>query len=85
MDITQNLIRLYQNFVYLCTLKTINQNKNTMKKLIVLDFTTAEVHIYPYDENIWECPEDFADENGNLILNSNCQWMVVDELKLQIH
>ena len=56
-----------------------------MKKLIVLDFTSSEVHIYPYDENIWECPEDFADENGITVLDSNCQWMVVDELKLQTH
>jgi hypothetical protein len=56
-----------------------------MKQLIVFDPTTAEVRIYPYDENVWECPEDFADENGITVLDSNCQWMVVDEIKLPIH
>ena len=56
-----------------------------MKKLIVLNFTSSEVHIYPYDENIWECPEDFADENGITVLDSNCQYMVVEEVKLLIH
>ena len=25
---------------------------------------------------------DVTDEDGNLILDSNCEWMVVDELKL---
>lgn len=56
-----------------------------MKKLIVLDFGTAEVHIYQYDDTIWKDAEDFTDDDGNLVLDSNCQWMIVDELKLQIH
>lgn len=56
-----------------------------MKKLIILDFGTGEVHIYPYDENIWESPEDFTDEDGYMIIDSNCQYMVVKDLKLQIH
>lgn len=55
-----------------------------MKKLIVLDFGTAEVTIYTYDENIWESPEDFTDENGNFVIDSNCQYMVVDELNIKI-
>jgi hypothetical protein len=56
-----------------------------MKKLIVLNFTNGEVHIYPYDENIWDSPEDVTDEYGDLIIDNNCQYMVVEELKLQIH
>jgi len=55
-----------------------------MKKIIILDFGTTEVSIYDYDENIWECPEDFTDENGVFIIDSNCQYMVVDELNIKI-
>lgn len=55
-----------------------------MKKLIILDFETAEVYVYTYDENIWESPEDFTDEEGIHVINSNCQYMVVDELKINI-
>jgi hypothetical protein len=56
-----------------------------MKKLIVLDHGTREVHIYNYDENIWESPEDFTDEDGHYLLDSNCEWMVVDELNIKVH
>ena len=38
-----------------------------MKKLIILDFSTSEVHVYPYDENVWECAEDFTDYDGNFV------------------
>lgn len=55
------------------------------KKIIILDFRTAEVHIFPYDENVWESCEDFI-ESEEINLNSNdCQWMVADNLKIEIH
>lgn len=56
-----------------------------MKKIIILDFGTGKVDIYPYDENVWENAEDMTDEDGNYILNSNCQWMIQDKLNLKIH
>lgn len=59
------------------------------KKIIILDFSTGEVHIFPYDENVWENGEDFIEdenENGNIALSLiNCQWMIVNELKIEIH
>jgi hypothetical protein len=60
-----------------------------MKKIIILDFSTAEVHVFPYDENVWSDGEDFItdeNENGNIALSlSNCQFMIVDDLNIQIH
>ena len=54
-------------------------------KIIILDFLTAEVHVYPYNLDVWEDCEDFI-ESEEVDLNiSTCQWMVVDELKIQIH
>ena len=59
------------------------------KKIIILDFSTAEVHVFPYDENVWSGGEDFiVDENegGSVAMSaSNCQWMIVDDLNIQIH
>jgi len=52
------------------------------KKIIILDFSTAEVHIFQYDENIWENGEHFLAENG--LNETNCQWMIVNKLKLNI-
>ncbi len=57
-------------------------------KIIILDFSTSEVFIFPYDENIYENSEDFFDsayceELG--LRETNCQYMVVDQLKLQIY
>jgi hypothetical protein len=55
------------------------------KALIVLDFETQKVDVYPYDENIWESPEEFQDENDCYIITSNCQWMLTDNLSIKIH
>ena len=59
------------------------------KKIIILDFSTAEVHVFPYDENVWDDGKDFIEdenENGDIALSlSNCQWMIVDDLKIEIH
>ena len=54
-------------------------------KIVVLDFETGQVHIYPYDINVWEDCVEFL-ESAEIGLNSNnCQWMTVDNLTLQIH
>ena len=62
----------------------INNMKENIKKIIILDYSTGEVIIKDYDENIWDCAEDMTDEDGNLIIHSDCDWMVVDELNLKI-
>lgn len=55
------------------------------KKIIILDFRTTEVHVFSYDENVWEDCIEFI-ESEEINLNSNdCQWMVVDNLKIEIH
>lgn len=56
-------------------------------KIVILDFSTGEVFIFPYDENIYDNAEDFFDgpyceERG--IRETNCQYMVSDSLTLQI-
>lgn len=53
------------------------------KKLVVLDYITNEIYVYHYDENIWECPEDY-EIDGIFVIHNNCNWLVVDELKINI-
>jgi hypothetical protein len=54
-------------------------------KIIILDFNTGKVHIYAYDLNIWgDCIEFLESDEINLNSN-NCQWMVVNNLKIEIH
>lgn len=53
-----------------------------MKKIIILDFETGEVHIYNYSDKE-DSDEDFLRSIGHS--PSNCQWMIVPDLKLQIH
>jgi len=57
---------------------------SNFKKLVVLDHGEQTVTVYSYDEDIWESPEDFTDEDGNCLLDSNCQWMVVKNLNIKI-
>jgi hypothetical protein len=59
-------------------------NMRVTKKLVVLDHGEQTVTVYPYDENVWGSPEDFTDEDGHYVLDSNCQWMVVDDLNIKI-
>lgn len=54
------------------------------KKLVVMNFVTGSVTVYDYDENIWESPEDFEDENGKFPIDSNCHYMVVKKFKLTV-
>jgi hypothetical protein len=50
-------------------------------KIIILDFNTAKVHIYNYDNTM--CEDDFFDSVG-LVMN-NCQWMIVNKENLSIN
>lgn len=57
-----------------------------MKKLIVLDFSSGEVNVFNYDENIYDDFENFAEENPEYELNPNdCQWMITNELTIKIN
>lgn len=62
-----------------------------MKKIIILDFEKGEVHIFNFDRNIFKEDDiqyyfDVLNDNFNLHLTeSNCQWMIVDNLNLKIH
>ena len=56
-----------------------------MKKIIILNFETAEVHVYNYDEAVWEDCEEFMTHEDIGLNPNHCQWMVVDSLKLEIH
>ena len=56
-------------------------------KITILDFSTGEVFIFPFDENIYEDAQDFfdsayAEEHG--LREGECQYMVSDTLTLQI-
>ena len=57
------------------------------QKIIVLDFVTSEVHVFPFDRFVYEDGEQFVSEDpyeAGLNL-SNCQYMVVDELNITVH
>lgn len=60
-----------------------------IKKIIILDFETAEIHIFDFDDAIFEDFNDFAEsineEFGLNLSESNCEWMIVKELNIQIH
>lgn len=60
-----------------------------MKKIIILDFSTAEVHIFPYDDNVYSDGEEFIQRMNDideLICKvQDCQWMITDDLNIQIH
>ena len=58
--------------------------------IIILDFSTQEVHVYDYDQNIVNDYEEYYillnEEHGTEYTDSNCQCMIVnDKLKLSIH
>ncbi len=60
-----------------------------MKKIIILDFESGEVHVFNYDSNIFEDFSDFVivinEEHDLNLREKNCQWMIVDDLNIQIH
>ena len=54
-----------------------------MKKLIVMSHSCETVTVYPYDENVWESPEDYQIDNV-YVIDSNCSWLVVNEVNIKI-
>lgn len=56
-----------------------------MWKLIVLDYTSGEVHVYPIPEDMLNTPELFLGEDGEAVIHSDCHYMTVRDLKLFIH
>lgn len=64
-----------------------------LKKIIIIDHSTQEVHIYNYDENIWENDEAFVvahfSNEGSTFKLSECSWMILNtelnELSITIH
>lgn len=65
------------------------------QKIVIMDFSTQEVHIFSYDPNIWTDGEHFLgehySEHGQTFKETQCQWMIVDlhkteeRLPLYIH
>jgi len=55
-------------------------------KIIVLDFQTEEVLIFNYSPDFGDAEEYMyqLEQDGSISKVSDCQWMVVNELKLQI-
>ncbi len=51
-------------------------------KMVILDFSDSVVYIKTYDQDKWDSAEDYLAENG--FNESNCQWMVVPLLKIDI-
>jgi hypothetical protein len=64
-----------------------------MQKIIIMDFSVGEVHIFSYDPNVWENGEHFLTEHfseqGTTFKEQNCQWMIVtigeEPLPIYIH
>lgn len=57
------------------------------QKIIILDFRTTEVFVFDFDPNIYENASDFFEDDYAKELGldeSNSQYMVVDELNIQI-
>jgi len=59
-------------------------NNYNKKKIIILVFDTEEVLVYDYDENVWEDCIEFLESDEININSNNCQWMVINELNIQI-
>ena len=79
---TKTLLRLLNQVTHILIKHLKNLIQTNMKKLIVLNFSTAEVHVYTFDESTKEAEEVMEENNHN---ENDCQWMIVDEIKLTIH
>lgn len=57
------------------------------QKIIILDYSTCEIHVFNYDDLKWESAEDFLNnhcsEHGNTFKESECSWMIVDVEKTE--
>jgi len=61
-----------------------------MNKIIILNFENGEVHIFDYDNKKYEDPSDFfIDINETYkdihLRENNCQYMIVEDLTIEIH
>jgi hypothetical protein len=58
-----------------------------MNKIVIMDFSTGEVHIFDYDPKVWESGEEFLiqqhSEHGSTFKESQCEWMIVDPEKFE--
>jgi hypothetical protein len=54
-------------------------------KIIILDFNTGQVHVYPYDINVWGDAIEFIESEEIGLNSNNCQWMTTENLNIQIH
>ena len=59
-----------------------------MQKIIILDFSTAEVHVFNFDSNVFEDGEDFIsqanDHYGIDLREQDCQWLITNDSELNI-
>lgn len=56
-----------------------------MKKIIILCFSTGEVFVRDFPEELKDSEDWFETKHNNVDLRpKDCQWMVVDELKINI-
>lgn len=58
------------------------------QKIIILDFETGTTHIFDYDSSYHDAEEFFEDVNERLGYNfssKNCEYMIVDNLTIEIH
>lgn len=53
-----------------------------MIKIVILDYSTCEVHVFDFDLNQYKDGEDFLEhhfsEHGQTFKVDQCEWMVVD-------
>lgn len=60
-----------------------------IQKIIILDFSNGNVHVFDFDPNIYIDGEHFISENekeGEIDFRlADCQWMITNSLNIQIH
>ncbi len=59
-----------------------------MEKIIILDFSTSEVHIFTMDTNEFSESEDFLshlEQTNQISCVKDCEWMIASQLNIQIH
>ena len=57
--------------------------------VVILDFSTGDVHIAPYDisayEDFFDFLVDFNEHTGYNLKQGNCQWMIMEKINIEIH
>lgn len=62
-----------------------------MEKIIILDNNSMAVHVFPFDTNIYDTEDmyqfydDINDKYSLNLKDSECSWMLVKNLKIEIH